>query len=360
MNKFTYADYIKYQNFIFQDIWKVNEESEAYQINNEKSRKVDKPKDKTYKLLFEYKQETAGFINEILGLKGTINEIDAKDIEKYNREFETEQLKKLEADIVYKKKGEDIFFLIEHQSKVDYSMPYRLLNYSIEIIRSAVAVEKLTKKDYKFPVVYPIVLYIGKQKWNVKKFFEECQLKQPGVGNCPFTFYNIVDVNNYTEKELLEKVNLLPKVLLLEKARTNETLKENLEKILQQDLPKEQKRILKKVLIYVVSKKIGEEETKRFVDKLEEEEGEDKMSALADFIWETFDEKMEMGLKEGLEKGLQRGLQRGLEKGLKKGKERIIAKMIQNKMDEKMICDIAEIDLKELHKIKNKIKKCKV
>ena len=162
------------------------------------------------------------------------------------------------------------------------------------------------------------------------------------------------------EKELLEKVNLLPKVLLLEKARTNETLKENLEKILQQDLPKEQKRILKKVLIYVVSKKIGEEETKRFVDKLEEEEGEDKMSALADFIWETFDEKMEMGLKEGLEKGLQRGLQRGLEKGLKKGKERIIAKMIQNKMDEKMICDIAEIDLKELHKIKNKIKKCKV
>ena len=77
-------------------------------------------------------------------------------------------------DTIYKKKEEDIFFLIEQQSEIDYSMPYRLLNYCVEIIRYAVNKKQLRNKGYKMPVVYPIVLYTGKRKWNVKKYFEEC------------------------------------------------------------------------------------------------------------------------------------------------------------------------------------------
>ena len=34
-----------------------------------------------------------------------------------------------EKEPVYKKKNEDIYFLIEHQSTVDISMPYRIKNY---------------------------------------------------------------------------------------------------------------------------------------------------------------------------------------------------------------------------------------
>ena len=360
MNKITYLDYLKYRKIILKSAYMLCDVSEPYKLQN---KKINKPHDKTYKLLLDNKQEAVELINKTLELKGTQNEIGASEIEKYSREFETEELKSIEADIVYKKKCEDIFFLIEHQSKIDYSMPYRLLNYSIEIIRSNVIKEKLKNKEYQFPVVYPIVLYTGKQKWNAKKFFEESQAKQPGVKNYPFTFYNIVDINNYTDEELLEGNQLLPKVLLLEKSRTEEKLKKNLEKVIQGELTKDQKSELRKIIIYILKEKIGEEDTKKFVNKLKEE-GDDKMSALAEYIWGAIDKKLEEGMQEGIEKGLQEGrikgmkegMKEGIRKGVKQGKEKIIIKMLQTKMDEETICAIAEIDRKELNEIKNKMK----
>ena len=66
--------------------------------------------------------------------------------------------------MVYRKKGEDIFFLIEHQSTIDYSMPYRILMYCLEILKRAIDITKIGKSYYKIPMVYPIVIYTGKRK----------------------------------------------------------------------------------------------------------------------------------------------------------------------------------------------------
>lgn len=71
-------------------------------------------------------------------------------------------------------------------------MPYRILEYEMELIKN---------KGYKLPLVIPIVLYTGKQKWNAKKYLEESQEKLGGIeiklGN-----YNLVDINNYTKEEI--------------------------------------------------------------------------------------------------------------------------------------------------------------
>lgn len=77
--------------------------------------------------------------------------------------------------------GEDIFFLIEQQSQIDYSMPYRILNYSVEIIRNAVNQKRLKNKSYKMPVVYPIVLYTGNKKWKAKEHFEQSQMRYSSI-----------------------------------------------------------------------------------------------------------------------------------------------------------------------------------
>ena len=122
--------------------------------------------------MLDNKSDTVKFINKVLKTK-----LKEDDIEKYNSSFVNKIFQNQEADIVYKIKNKNIFFLIEQQTKIDYSMPYRILEYQLEIIKSAIDIEKLKNKSYKIPQVYPIVLYTGKRKWNAKKFLEDCQEK---------------------------------------------------------------------------------------------------------------------------------------------------------------------------------------
>ena len=60
-------------------------------------------------------------------------------------------------------KAKNIFFLIEHQSKIDYEMPMRVLNYEIEIMRQALGNRKIAKNS-KIPMIIPIVIYTGRRK----------------------------------------------------------------------------------------------------------------------------------------------------------------------------------------------------
>ena len=64
------------------------------------------------------------------------------------------------SDIIYKIKNKKIFFLIEQQSTIDYSMPYRLVEYCVLIMQSAINKKQMKKKNYKFPQVYPIILLL--------------------------------------------------------------------------------------------------------------------------------------------------------------------------------------------------------
>ncbi len=43
--------------------------------------------------------------------------------------------KSKQAGLVYKLKNQEVFFLIEHQSTIDNSMPYRILNCCISIMQ---------------------------------------------------------------------------------------------------------------------------------------------------------------------------------------------------------------------------------
>ena len=60
-------------------------------------------------------------------------------------------------------------------------MPYRILEYEIEIMKSAIDIKKVKNKEYKLPLVIPIVLYTGKKKWDAKRYLEESQEKLDGV-----------------------------------------------------------------------------------------------------------------------------------------------------------------------------------
>ena len=198
-------------------------------------------------------------------------------------------------------KDKNVFFLIEHQSRIDYSMNYRILEYSKEIINKAIDKEKIKRKNYKIPVIYSIVLYTGKQKWNVGKVIEDKQETLAGIGRKEISEYEVVDINNYTERELMEKEGILSKILLLEKSRTERDLIDKINKIVGEKYKKEEKQLLERILYYIVSEKLTKKELDEILEKLKERKDENAMVA-EDILRKSWNREYRRGKLEGIEK----------------------------------------------------------
>lgn len=141
----TIKDYLKYLKLKIR-VKKCNilmEETQVYHYE------VSQPHDKLYKTILDSKKQVVELINRILKLN---KELKEKDIEKYNSSFITTRFRNLESDIVYKKNNQKIFFLIEHQSKIDINMPKRILEYEIAIMQEMFINSKYNEK-------IPLVIY---------------------------------------------------------------------------------------------------------------------------------------------------------------------------------------------------------
>lgn len=75
--------------------------------------------DKIFRTILDQKEEAVELINQAIKTK-----LKSEEIEKYKSSFVNKIFQNREADIVYKHKNSNIFFLIEHQTIIDYSMPY--------------------------------------------------------------------------------------------------------------------------------------------------------------------------------------------------------------------------------------------
>lgn len=227
-------------------------------------------------------------------------------------------------------------------------MPFRLLEYEVAIIRSAVDKSKIKNKSYKIPLVMPIVLYTGKQKWNANKYLEKSQEKIQGL-NIKIGNYSLVDINNFTEKELLEDESFVSKMMLIEKSKNTEEIAETLEKIINR-IQKEDKELLKRIIEIILEEKIGITKSTELIRKLESES--DSMLAIVDMIRKENQMYIDMGRKEGKKEGKREGKKVGRIEGKKDTLREIAIKMLKKNLTEKEITEITGISKKELNNLK--------
>lgn len=160
---FTMVDYWKYSRG-FPIKYTLNDTEEEYGREE-----IHQYRDKIFRIILDDKKEFLEFLKKYEPGLGFEN-LKEEDIEKYNRKFVTSGMKIRESDIIYKISKKDVFIIVEQQSKVDYNMPNRMTEYCIEIIRS---VRRRNKK--KTPLIFPIVLYTGKEKWTAPLTIDETQ-----------------------------------------------------------------------------------------------------------------------------------------------------------------------------------------
>ena len=84
----------------------------------------EKKHDKIFKEIFQDKEELRRFLSRYIGV-----EVESSNLEQCNTNFITPKYEYKNADIVYKEKNKEVYYLIEQQTKVDYDMPYRMLKY---------------------------------------------------------------------------------------------------------------------------------------------------------------------------------------------------------------------------------------
>ena len=106
--------------------------------------------------------------------------------------------------------------------------------------------------------------------------------------------YNLVDVNKFTEKELIEDETLISKLMLLEKSgNTKETL-EYIEKIIPK-IKEQEKEVMTRIIGIIFEKKIGKEKANELIKKLKGEDEE--MLAVIEMIRKENQMYIDIGVK---------------------------------------------------------------
>ena len=192
---------------------------------------IHHPHDKGYRQILTNKKSFLQLIKSFIK-ENWVNDINEDDLILVNKSYITKEFTEKEADIVYKLKTrqtEIIFYiLLELQSTVDYLMPFRLLQYMVEIWREVynnTPSEKRERKDFRLPPVIPAVLYNGKDNWTVGLNFKEMLGGYQNFEQHLLDFrYILFDVNRYSEKELYQMANLVASVFLLDQTISHKEL----------------------------------------------------------------------------------------------------------------------------------------
>ena len=300
-----------------------------------KVRRINNEHDKIFRTVLDKKTDVSKFLNKFLGLK-----IKTEELEKYNSSYIDPKFKNKEADIVYRIKDKNIFLLIEHQTKIDKKMPIRLHEYSTEIMASA-----MEENKYKsIPSVIPIVLYTGKTKWKIEnetiekqQFFKEVKLIDGE--------FNLIDINDFSKKELLEDDIFITKMMLVEKCKDEIEMVQALEKI-ENKINEEDKSTFRRIVKEIWSLRIGTENANKILEKIEE--GSGNMMAVMEMLLAENEKYINIGRQEGRQEGRLEGR---LEGGKQKIKE-IVQKMLAENFTKEMIMKITGLKKEEIEEIK--------
>ena len=353
-------------------------------MNKEFNKEIYHIHDKSYKDLYSKKEIALDLFRSQIKEPWT-KEIRLEDLTLVNKSFVTSDYEETECDIVYKAQINDteviFYILLEFQSSIDYRMPLRLLFYMCEILRdhSKNANHKKNDKHLKIPAIIPIVLYNGKQVWDVPNEFRKMTYNEKLFGNNILNFkYDIIDINNdYSKEELENSKNVSSAIFLLDqKMDALEFLRRiRVIALFFNELTDVETKAIKHWIRNTMEDRLAESA----IDILEADKEEvEAMVANNAFVLKEMREKSKLegreegrklGIEEGRKEGRELGIEEGRKEGLKEGLQQGIEKGKYNKaienarnflnlgIDVEIVAQGTGLSLEEVNKIKDELNK---
>lgn len=148
------------------------------------------------------------------------------------KEYILEDYQKRSADLVYRVhfKGQILFvyLIMELQSKVDFTMPFRLLTLIFALLLKIfmeTPEKERERREFRLPVVLPILFYNGENRWTAETEFQNYLNEARLFGEYSLNFkYYLVDLNRIENDDILNTNTLIDNILALDKNRKSEKL----------------------------------------------------------------------------------------------------------------------------------------
>ena len=324
------------------------------QRKNDSENKNNNEHDKIFRTILTNKDEAANLINKALHLENGYK-IKLEDIELYETQYITKKFQNRLADVVYIIKNKKlikqgkVFIHIEHQTKQDKTMPYRMEEYAHEIKRMAMK----DSHDGLIPKVYNIVVYSGEGNWKVKNKISTIESSLKAEVN-EENQYEVIQLSSYSEEELDSEQIVLPKVLKIE---TKDKAKEIIEEMFKIDLNKITTERRELLIIYfnqVILKHISPENME-LIEKLMNKEVFNMLAAERVFVRELKEQYNAgeiAGRKSGYNEGEIAGRKSGYSEGEIAGKRGIVKNLLKMEMDIEKISQATGLEPEEIEKIK--------
>ncbi|MDR2591329.1 MAG: Rpn family recombination-promoting nuclease/putative transposase [Chitinispirillales bacterium] len=182
--------------------------------------------DESYKSVLSNAANFLHFLKKYIAAPWTAD-ISADDLATVNKSFVTPEYREIDSDLIYKLKikGSDVYFyvLVELQSQVDHTMPFRLLRYMVELLNDLFKNEEKDireRKDFRLPAIVPIILYNGNDNWTAVRTYKEYTENYEIFGDYIIDFnYLLFDLKRTDEATMLLTKKILDIVFLLDKRR---------------------------------------------------------------------------------------------------------------------------------------------
>ena len=212
MKFFTYNDYLDYLQD--SELMKKIREREK-KIRSDMNAKMIKRIDKVFLELINQEKEVADFLKECI----TNNSIHINQGHIQKCIFNKLSVKNNRA-VVYKMIDREIYFVLQYEIEVNFNVGYNVLEFCINIMNEWKEKEK--KVNERYPIIFPIIIYTGKEKWG--KSYNEIRYVKV-LKNGMYFAYNIIDSADYSKEELLNKNSLIFNLMLLKKINKSEIKK---------------------------------------------------------------------------------------------------------------------------------------
>ena len=300
--------------------------------------KVQNPHDKFFKETFSNLEVARDFMQNYLP-EPVLKIVDLQTLEIQKDSFINEDLQEVFSDMLFQvainKQEGYVYFLFEHKSYPSKGVAFQLLNYMVRIWE-----QKIKKElDQKIPVVIPLVVYHGKDRWKIKTSLGEMirgydELPEEVRRFIPNYHYLLYDLSTFSDEEIKGEARL--RILLsvfrdIFKNNNDELLKVVYHATLALDELEDQEtgiEYFETFMRYLFN--AGPQLTKNELEKMMNQieinypKGSEMTMTLAEVL-----------RKEGYEDGIEQGREEGIEKGIEKGETKALVKTVMKLLTKK-------------------------
>ena len=203
--------------------------------------------DNIYKKVFEQSELFIDFLENFVSIDilknlspDKIDDISTRHLPLFTDNKDSDTIKKITLD-----NDENIFVIsiLEHESKVNYTSSFKMLQYITYVLveyvkendkkykeemdrHGSTKLKLSTHIDFKYPPVFPIVFYDGADTWTSEtNLFDKTDMNSIFGKYIPKFEYELVNLNDYSQSDLVQFNNALSLLLIIDKIKKPEDIK---------------------------------------------------------------------------------------------------------------------------------------